>query len=551
MEAVLYLRVSSDEQARGNGVGAYAHDGQQQKYSLPTQRQSCTSFAASIGIDVTREYVEAYSAETVWNRPELNAMLRAMDGGEFTHIIVHSMDRLSRNADDEGYIRSVARRYGVVILSATEPLLNDESEISSIMRGTMSAFAQHERLKIIERTNRGKQARIAAGKYPITGTRPYGYDFGDANKETLVINEAEADNVRYMFKAIASGSSLRAVAKTFESQGIATQKGKRWTATTVREIVTKELYKGEVWANRTTSVYDPKSGKHKRVARPKEEWILSTYSPPQIVDAHLYYKANEIVHDHKKVRIAEDGPKHQLLLAGNGQAVCGFCGCQMNRVSRREKRASGNSYWRSLYVHNVSASDAHGCRQFTAAKSYVDELVWKAVRDMVIQPEILEAKLAEYRLNDPTRFERESLTRRIEETRNEHRKLAKNLLTMEDLDAYTKAFMKKEVSDKAAQLERYEEQFERVSRQFDTWKASQSAVQNVSQIVSQLGDRIDSVTSLEDRRAFMTAFGVRVRLFPHDHEQRFILEMNVGEVVRLSSTDLDGVQSTLSTTCAT
>lgn len=86
--AVVYLRVSTEEQAR---VGGSAEG-----YSIPSQRDACYAKAKQLGLTVVGEYVDAgYSAKSA-NRPELQ-LLRELRELKVGFVIVHKIDRLARN----------------------------------------------------------------------------------------------------------------------------------------------------------------------------------------------------------------------------------------------------------------------------------------------------------------------------------------------------------------------------------------------------------------------------------------------------------------------
>ncbi len=79
--AIIYCRVSSDEQARG--------------YSLPTQEESCRRHCADRGYAVLGVYHDAHSG-TELDRPGLNAAIEAVAALKPTVVLLHDVDRLGR-----------------------------------------------------------------------------------------------------------------------------------------------------------------------------------------------------------------------------------------------------------------------------------------------------------------------------------------------------------------------------------------------------------------------------------------------------------------------
>lgn len=91
--AALYLRVSTEEQARKGGEA--------EGYSLPTQRDACRLKAQELGAIVTEEYVEAGDSARSANRPELQRLLRDVRQKRFDYVIVHKIDRWARWKEDD------------------------------------------------------------------------------------------------------------------------------------------------------------------------------------------------------------------------------------------------------------------------------------------------------------------------------------------------------------------------------------------------------------------------------------------------------------------
>ena len=86
MRAALYARVSSEEQVEG--------------YSIDAQLRQCRDYAKNQGWTVVAEYVDegrSARAEDTSKRPKFKAMLEAAKNREFDILIVHKLDRFSRN----------------------------------------------------------------------------------------------------------------------------------------------------------------------------------------------------------------------------------------------------------------------------------------------------------------------------------------------------------------------------------------------------------------------------------------------------------------------
>src|SRR6185369_18051285 len=91
--ALIYLRVSTKEQASTGGSA--------EGFSIPAQREACRRKAGSLGAVVIDEFIDAGESARSKNRPELQRMLKYIDGESVDFVIVHKVDRLARNRADD------------------------------------------------------------------------------------------------------------------------------------------------------------------------------------------------------------------------------------------------------------------------------------------------------------------------------------------------------------------------------------------------------------------------------------------------------------------
>ncbi len=196
----LYIRVSTDRQA-------------DEGYSIDIQTEKLQAFAKTLdGVDEVRLYTDdGYSGGSL-DRPKMQQMLADIDAGEITHVIVMKLDRLSRSLKDTIHlIEDVFIPNNVTFISRLESF-NTNSAFGRAVIGILSVFAQLERENIFERTRGGMQKRVEAGFWPGGGRTPYGYDY-DRVQGVLVPN-AEAEKVRYIYDRYLNGDSLQSIADT-------------------------------------------------------------------------------------------------------------------------------------------------------------------------------------------------------------------------------------------------------------------------------------------------------------------------------------------------
>src|SRR3989338_11439506 len=108
MKISIYIRVSTEDQAK-------------EGYSLEVQREYLESFAVREGYEIFKVYsddgISAYSTR----RPALQALLADAKAKRFELVLVHKIDRFSRNLKDLLMLIDELSSYGVGFKSATEP----------------------------------------------------------------------------------------------------------------------------------------------------------------------------------------------------------------------------------------------------------------------------------------------------------------------------------------------------------------------------------------------------------------------------------------------
>lgn len=107
MNAVIYARYSSDNQ---------------REESIEGQLRECKAFAERNGMTIVGEYIDRAKSATTANRPEFQHMVAESSKHAFEIIIVWKFDRFARNRYDSAHYKSILRKNGVKVISATETI---------------------------------------------------------------------------------------------------------------------------------------------------------------------------------------------------------------------------------------------------------------------------------------------------------------------------------------------------------------------------------------------------------------------------------------------
>jgi len=127
----------------------------------------------------------------------LQRLLADIRGSKVDAIVVYKIDRLTRSLLDFAKNVEVFDAHGVSFVSVTQAF-NTATSMGRLTLNVLLSFAQFER----EVTGERIRDKIAASKKKgmwMGGYPPLGYDVKDRK---LVVNEAEADTVRYISSAI-------------------------------------------------------------------------------------------------------------------------------------------------------------------------------------------------------------------------------------------------------------------------------------------------------------------------------------------------------------
>jgi site-specific DNA recombinase len=129
-----------------------------------------------------------------------------------------------------------------------------------------------------DKTHRGLAGQFGRGL--SAGGRSFGYrtEAVDGGRR-MVVDEAEAAHVRWIFEQAAEGRSPRAIAHELNQRGVASARGGTWAVSAIAGstarglgLLNNELYRGRVVWNRRQWLKDPETGARRYVERPQGEW---------------------------------------------------------------------------------------------------------------------------------------------------------------------------------------------------------------------------------------------------------------------------------------
>ena len=228
MKAVIYLRVSTDEQAQ-SGLG------------LEAQRAACMARVPA-GATVSVFADEGVSGSVpVADRPGLFAALEAIGKGDI--LIVAKRDRIARDYLIAGWVDLEVAKRGARLASAAGEGTDSDEPMARVMRGIVDLYAEYERNMIRARTKAALAAKRLRGE-KTGGAVPFGYcvvstEIGDDGRvrRALAPDPAEQDAIRTMRALRAQGLGFRRIAEELQRQGVRGRGCARLGAMTVRRAI--------------------------------------------------------------------------------------------------------------------------------------------------------------------------------------------------------------------------------------------------------------------------------------------------------------------------
>lgn len=318
LKVAIYIRVSTHWQV--------------DKDSLKVQERELISYCQMVlGINDYVVFTDpGYSAKNT-DRPDYQAMMDRIRTGEFSHLLVWKIDRISRNIIDFATMSEELKRLGVAFVSKNEQF-DTSTAMGEAMLQIIMVFAQFERKQTSERVTAVMLSRAGNGQWN-GGRVPYGYRW-DKETSTFSLDEAEAGYVKRMAQLYEEHQSLLFVAKWLNDAGITTKSGAAWTPSSLRVILTNPWYIGRY-------VYNVHSDGRGQKKRDESEWIFVDNHHEPILDEDEFYRIKFLLaRNHRNSPSPGKSYTRKHIHVFSGIMRCGLCGSNMSSSADR-RRANG------------------------------------------------------------------------------------------------------------------------------------------------------------------------------------------------------------------
>ena len=232
----IYIRVSTNHQI--------------DRDSLPLQRTELINYAKyALGIEKYEVFEDAGFSAKNTVRPQYQEMIKKIRNGDFTHILVWKIDRISRNLLDFASMYEEFKRLNITFISKNEQF-DTSTAMGEAMLKIILIFAELERQMTSERVTAVMQSRATNGKWN-GGRIPYGYDYNYETTE-FSINPNEHKVALLMCDLYETSKSLLYTSRHLNKLEYQTRAGNSWTPVQVRKILTNPFNIGQYVYNQTS-----------------------------------------------------------------------------------------------------------------------------------------------------------------------------------------------------------------------------------------------------------------------------------------------------------
>jgi len=369
--AALYARFSSDNQ---------------REESIEAQLRAMREFCARNGVAIVEEFCDRARSATTDDRPEFLNMISTSKEGHFDIVLVHKLDRFSRNRYDSAYYKRELRKNNVTLMSVLENL--DDSPESIILESVLEGMSEYYSKNLGREVMKGMKESARQCRY-TGGHVPYGFK---VNKETyrFEIEEKEAEAVRMIFQGVCDGLGYAEIIDKLNYLGYRNKAGKPFVKNSITEMLRNEKYRGVFIFNRAAAK-TPMGTRNHHKSKPDGEMIRIEGGMPRIVEDDVFFKVSGIIKSRSQ-RTTSLRAKETYLLTG--KVVCGYCGSAFTGNCMHSGRNK-----RKHVTYKCGGKSKRGelhCNAKDVNRNYLEQFVVQQISEIIFSEDRIPLILAGY-----------------------------------------------------------------------------------------------------------------------------------------------------------
>jgi site-specific DNA recombinase len=302
LRAAFYLRFSSDNQ---------------RDESIDAQKRAAEHYCKSNGYKIVAEYEDRAKTATSDKRPGFLQMIEDSAKGLFDVIIIHKLDRFSRDKYDSAKYKRILKKNGVRLISVTENL--DDSPESIILESLLEGMAEYYSKNLAREVMKGMKENAYQCKH-TGGLPPIGYSVDPVTKK-YIINDEERGIVDTVFSMFLAGYGYNQIIRELADKDYKSRYGKPISKGTLGTILRNEKYTGTYIYNLTDGK-DVQGKRNSNRKKDNEDVIRVEAGMPALISKEVFRQVQEKMDSNKRQPGAYKAKEVYLL---SGLIVCGEC----------------------------------------------------------------------------------------------------------------------------------------------------------------------------------------------------------------------------------
>ncbi|HBN09062.1 MAG TPA: hypothetical protein DD435_10580 [Cyanobacteria bacterium UBA8530] len=206
---------------------------------IEAEKQAIASYCQANRLEMGDFVVDAGTLGAALERPAMKDLIE----GEPMTVIVRSLSNFGRRFHDVATVLSEFSFRSIRLVSVDENIDTTRPEGQQLLR----MFVTIPQIRSCVRAPKQEAAKTFVRAREVLhngGACPFAYSLNEKSNQ-FAINENEANVIKRIFRERAQGRSLRQIANDLTSDAIATKRGGRWQANTVKTILENPFYTGD------------------------------------------------------------------------------------------------------------------------------------------------------------------------------------------------------------------------------------------------------------------------------------------------------------------
>ena len=331
-------------------------------------------------------YIDDGWSGTDFDRPSFQQMLSDITAKKINCVVVKDLSRFGRNYVEAGkYLETVFPLFGVRFISVNDQIdsIENPASLNSVIVPFKNIMNDEYCRDISLKVRSALDARRRQGKF-IGSFAAYGYQKDESDHNRLVVDEEAAHCVRRIYALFLEGYSILSIARMLNEEGVpnpsaykaqkglnCTRTGGLWADSTVRRILTSELYIGNL-VQKKKELVSYKIHLAKAVERERRIVVEGTHEP--IIAKEDFERVQALLK-----RDTRTSPNAGKLSKFSGFLKCADCGRAMLKRTVKQPYKTYDYYCCSTYRKMHSGA----CSKHAIRLEAIEEGVLEALNEYI------------------------------------------------------------------------------------------------------------------------------------------------------------------------